>query len=98
MGRERVAWFDLGAPLDLPHQEKLSWAKACSMIGASFNRAYPALGDYFAAASHRQELGRLGASKRQAAGRILHQLDAEQGIAHLHDLQRIARRRADPGA
>jgi len=48
MGRERVAWFDLGAPLDLPHQEKLSWAKACSMIGASFNQAYPALGNYFA--------------------------------------------------
>ena len=48
MGRERIAWFDLGAPLDLPHQEKLSWVDACSMIGASFNQAYPALGNYFA--------------------------------------------------
>ena len=48
MGRERVAWFDLGAPLDLPHQEKLSWVDACSMTGASFNQAYPALGNYFA--------------------------------------------------
>ena len=48
MGRARVAWFDLGAPLDLPHQEKLSWVDACSMIGASFNQAYPALGNYFA--------------------------------------------------
>jgi len=48
MGHERVAWFDLGAPLDLPYQEKLSWVKACAMIGASFNQAYPALGDYFA--------------------------------------------------
>ena len=28
MGRQSVAWFDLGAPLDLPDQEKLSWDKA----------------------------------------------------------------------
>jgi oligoendopeptidase F len=47
MGRERVAWFDLGAPLDLPDQEKLSWDKARSMIGASFDQAYPALGNFF---------------------------------------------------
>jgi oligoendopeptidase F len=47
MGRERVAWFDLGAPLDLPDLEKLSWDKARSMIGASFDQAYPALGDFF---------------------------------------------------
>ncbi|MGH7817583.1 MAG: M3 family oligoendopeptidase [Candidatus Binatia bacterium] len=47
MGRERVAWFDLGAPLDLPNQEKLSWDKARSLVGASFNLAYPALGNFF---------------------------------------------------
>jgi oligoendopeptidase F len=96
MGRERVAWFDLGAPLDLPHQEKLSWAKACSNDRRVVQPSLSRLGKLFRAASHRQELGRLGASKRQAAGRILHQLDAQQGIAHLHDLQRSARRRAHP--
>jgi oligoendopeptidase F len=47
MGRERIAWFDLGAPLDLPDQEKLSWDKARSMIGASFGQAYPALAEFF---------------------------------------------------
>ena len=47
MGRGQVAWFDLGAPLDLADQEKLSWDKARSMVGASFNHAYPALGIFF---------------------------------------------------
>jgi oligoendopeptidase F len=47
MGRDRVAWYDFGAPLDLADQEKLSWDKARSLIGASFNQAYPALGDFF---------------------------------------------------
>ncbi|MGH7887467.1 MAG: M3 family metallopeptidase, partial [Candidatus Binatia bacterium] len=47
MGHDRVAWFDLGAPLDLPNQEKLPWDKARSLVGASFNLAYPALGNFF---------------------------------------------------
>jgi len=47
MGRQSVSWYDLGAPLDLPNAEKLSWEKAKSMVGASFSRAYPALGDFF---------------------------------------------------
>jgi len=47
MGRQAVSWCDLGAPLDLPNPEKLSWEKAKSMVGDSFSRAYPALGDFF---------------------------------------------------
>ncbi|MGH7797662.1 MAG: M3 family oligoendopeptidase [Candidatus Binatia bacterium] len=47
MRRPNVAWFDLGAPLDLPDQETLSWEIAKSMVGKSFARAYPALGDFF---------------------------------------------------
>ena len=47
MGRHRVAWFDLGAPLDLPDREKLSWDKAQSAVAGSFSRAYPALGRFF---------------------------------------------------
>jgi oligoendopeptidase F len=47
MGRKSVAWFDLGAPLDLPGHEPLSWQKAQSMVGEAFARAYPALGDFF---------------------------------------------------
>ena len=47
MGRAAVAWYDLGAPMNLPNQEKLSWQKAKAMVGESFNRAYPALGNFF---------------------------------------------------
>ena len=47
MGQSSVAWYDLGAPLDLPGQEALSWDTAKSMVGESFGRAYPALGDFF---------------------------------------------------
>ena len=47
MGRPSVAWYDLGAPLDVAGQETLSWDSAKSMVGASFARAYPALGDFF---------------------------------------------------
>ena len=54
MRRQTVAWYDLGAPLDLAGQERLSWEKAQSMVGASFARAYPALGDFF----HRQVIGK----------------------------------------
>jgi oligoendopeptidase F len=54
MGRETIAWYDLGAPLDLPDQEKLSWDKAKAMVGASFQRSYSALGEFF----HQQILGK----------------------------------------
>jgi oligoendopeptidase F len=47
MGQAAIAWYDLGAPLNLPNQEKLSWEKAKAMVGKSFNRAYPALGHFF---------------------------------------------------
>jgi oligoendopeptidase F len=47
MGRKEVAWFDLGAPLQLPTQEKLPWERSCSLVKTSFYRAYPALGDFF---------------------------------------------------
>jgi oligoendopeptidase F len=47
MGQNGVAWYDLGAPLDLPGQEPLSWDRAKSLVGASFTRAYPSLGNFF---------------------------------------------------
>jgi oligoendopeptidase F len=47
MGRQSLAWFDLGAPLDLPDQEKLSWGNAQSTVARSFSRAYPALGRFY---------------------------------------------------
>jgi oligoendopeptidase F len=47
MGRSDIAWFDLGAPLDLPNQARLSWEKAKTTVRESFTRAYPALGKFF---------------------------------------------------
>jgi oligoendopeptidase F len=47
MAQPTLAWFDVGAPLQLPGQEKLSWERAISMVGKSFERAYPALGRFF---------------------------------------------------
>jgi oligoendopeptidase F len=47
MGRPGVAWFDLGAPLGLPGEPKLSWESARMLVRQSFHRAYPRLGDFF---------------------------------------------------
>jgi oligoendopeptidase F len=47
LARPSLAWFDVGAPLELPGQEKLSWEKTISMVEKSFQRAYPALGKFF---------------------------------------------------
>ncbi len=47
MGQQAVAWYDLGAPLDLPNQEKLSWDNGKTIVRESFIRAYPALGNFF---------------------------------------------------
>ena len=47
LARPSLAWFDVGAPLELPGQEKLSWERATSLVGKSFERAYPALGKFF---------------------------------------------------
>jgi oligoendopeptidase F len=46
MKAERVAWYDLGAPLPLPQQDQLSWEKAKTLVQASFTQAYPALGEF----------------------------------------------------
>jgi oligoendopeptidase F len=47
MGQKAVTWYDLGAPLDLPDPDRLSWEIAKSTVAESFARAYPALGDFF---------------------------------------------------
>ena len=46
-GAKTVAWYDLGAPLDLPGHESLSWDSARALVGAAFDSAYPALGAFF---------------------------------------------------
>lgn len=45
-GEKAVAWFDLGAPLALPDQKRLSWQEGQTLVRTSFARAYPALGAF----------------------------------------------------
>ncbi len=47
MGETSVCWYDLGAPLDLQNQERLSWKKGVTLVQRAFSRAYPALGKFF---------------------------------------------------
>jgi oligoendopeptidase F len=47
IGETGVAWYDLGAPLEVPNQELFSWTKAQALINDAFSRAYPALGNFF---------------------------------------------------
>ncbi|MCL4245382.1 MAG: oligoendopeptidase, partial [Candidatus Dadabacteria bacterium] len=46
MGREQIAWYDLGAPLDMETGQKLSWPDAQKLVEKSFSASYPALGTY----------------------------------------------------
>lgn len=46
MKTEGIAWYDLGAPLDIPTDEKLSWNKAKELVKDSFSSSYPELGSF----------------------------------------------------
>jgi oligoendopeptidase F len=46
MGRQTIAWYDLGAPLPLPEDEGLDWEMGKTMVQSAFARAYPALGNF----------------------------------------------------
>src|SRR5689334_15673031 len=47
MGRQWLAWYDLGAPLDLSQESPRSWDEAVAVVSAAFTRAYPALSRFF---------------------------------------------------
>ena len=47
MGRQSVAWYDLGAPLDFVQESPRSWNDAVAMVSAAFMHTYPALGNFF---------------------------------------------------
>ena len=47
MGRQWLAWYDLGAPLNLSQESPRSWDEAVAMVSAAFTRAYPALSRFF---------------------------------------------------
>ncbi len=47
MGTGTVAWYDLGAPLALTKQSRVTWEEARTLVKESFGRAYPRFGDFF---------------------------------------------------
>lgn len=47
MGTNGVAWYNLGAPIDIPNRQPLSWDQAKELVKNAFTRAYPALGHFF---------------------------------------------------
>ena len=47
MGTNGVAWYNLGAPIDIPNRQPLSWDQAKDLVKNAFTRAYPALGHFF---------------------------------------------------
>jgi oligoendopeptidase F len=47
MGTNGVAWYNLGAPIDIPNRQPLPWDKAKQLVKNAFTRAYPALGHFF---------------------------------------------------
>ena len=47
MGTNGVAWYNLGAPIDIPNRQPLSWDQAKDLVKNAFTRAYPTLGHFF---------------------------------------------------
>ncbi len=46
MNRDTIAWYDLGAPIDLEFKKKLDWEEAQNLVKNSFSTAYPELGKF----------------------------------------------------
>jgi oligoendopeptidase F len=46
MNREKIAWYDLGAPMDLEFKKKLDWQEAQNLVKNSFSASYPELGNF----------------------------------------------------
>ncbi len=46
MNRDKIAWYDLGAPMDLEFKKKLDWDEAQNLVKNSFSGSYPELGKF----------------------------------------------------
>jgi len=50
MGGENMGWYDISAPLTVPHQDEPSWDDATALVHRAFAAGYPSLADYTAEA------------------------------------------------
>jgi oligoendopeptidase F len=46
MNTKRIAWYDLGAPLEIAGMDSISWERGKSLVLDSFARTYPKLGEF----------------------------------------------------
>jgi oligoendopeptidase F len=46
MNSDKIAWYDLGAPMNLEFKKKLDWEEAQNLVQNSFSSAYPELGKF----------------------------------------------------
>ncbi len=46
MQRDTIAWYDLGAPLDIGEDKDVTWNRAKNLVQESFSSRYPGLGDF----------------------------------------------------
>ncbi len=70
MGRKGIGFFERESPLPLPHGTtgRYTWTEALDRVGAAFDRAYPALGEYFRMLLDRRWIeSQARANKRQGA-------------------------------
>ncbi|MGB7290795.1 MAG: M3 family oligoendopeptidase [Thermodesulfobacteriota bacterium] len=46
MNTEGIAWYDLGAPLEIPDMDSISWVRGKSLVQDSFAKTYPKIGEF----------------------------------------------------
>jgi oligoendopeptidase F len=46
MNTKGITWYDLGAPLELPDMDRISWERAKSLVKGSFAKTFPKLGEF----------------------------------------------------
>jgi oligoendopeptidase F len=46
IGTKWISWYDLGAPLEIPGMDSISWVRGKSLVKDSFAKTYPKLGEF----------------------------------------------------
>jgi oligoendopeptidase F len=54
LGQQKLAWYDCEAPLAIPSLNRTTWEDCLRLVGSSFARSYPKLGNFFQDALKKQ--------------------------------------------